>query len=170
MRANTKKMNLDMPQGFGDGTELPVRIIEAQSPGQLPEHLMPDVLVRFFHEKMKPYHDEADDVRRGLDYALSDQPGRGGVVLLAELHHKLVGGLVMLNTGMKGYVPEYLLLFVAVHPESRGRGIGEKLIRQALERVDGAVKLHVEPDNPALRLYQRIGFESKYLEMRCVQP
>ena len=170
MRVSAERMSLDLPQPFDEGAKLPIRIIEARSPDQLPEHLLPDVLVRFFHEKMKPYHDEAADVRRGLDYALSSQAGRGGFVLLVELDHKLVGGLVMLNTGMKGYVPEYLVLFVVVHPEFRGRGIGERLIREALERVDGAVKLHVEPDNPALRLYRRIGFEKKYLEMRYVQP
>jgi ribosomal protein S18 acetylase RimI-like enzyme len=26
--------------------------------------------------------------------------------------------------------------------------------------------LHVEPHNPALRLYERLGYENKYLEMR----
>lgn len=72
----------------------------------------------------------------------------------------------MLNTGMKGYVPENLLLFVAVSPSMRNRGIGAKLVRKAIEISDGNVKLHVEYENPAKRLYERLGFTNKYAEMR----
>jgi ribosomal-protein-alanine N-acetyltransferase len=59
---------------------------------------------------------------------------------------------------------------VAVDPELRGCGIGERLIRTALQRTRGAMKLHVEHDNPARRLYERVGFASKYLEMRLDIP
>ena len=47
-----------------------------------------------------------------------------------------------------------------------GRGIGRRTIERALDQADGPVKLHVEYDNPAKRLYERIGFTSKYAEMR----
>jgi len=36
----------------------------------------------------------------------------------------------------------------------------------AIELCDGDVKLHVEYDNPAKRLYERIGFKNKYADMR----
>jgi len=72
----------------------------------------------------------------------------------------------MLHTGMKGYIPENLLLFVAVEASVRGLGLGEKIINQAIGLCDGDIKLHVEYDNPAKRLYQRLGFTSKYAEMR----
>jgi len=75
----------------------------------------------------------------------------------------------MLHTGMEGYVPKYLLLFVSVAPELRSRGLGRKLIELATSNLDGEVKLHVEYDNPAKRLYERIGFESKYAEMRLTR-
>lgn len=44
----------------------------------------------------------------------------------------------------------------------RGRGVGTTLMRALLVRAARAgvpVTLHVEPFNPALRLYQRLGFE-----------
>lgn len=51
---------------------------------------------------------------------------------------------------------------VAVEPARRGRGIGEALLRELLRaaRARGvdAVSLSVEPDNPARRLYERLGF------------
>ena len=46
------------------------------------------------------------------------------------------------------------------------RGIGGRLIEHCLGLCNGDVKLHVEYDNPAKRLYERLGFESKYAEMR----
>lgn len=128
-----------------------------------------DDLAMFFHEKMQPYHDTLEDVHRGLDYAFSSFPGMGGFVIVAGLNDELVGALTMLRTGMKGYVPENLLLFIAVDPALRNHGIGGQLIERMLTECDGAVKLHVEPDNPARRLYERSGFENKYVEMRCVR-
>lgn len=120
----------------------------------------------FFHETMKPYHDTLEDVRRALDYALVPERGQGGFVMLAHRGETLLGALCMLKTGMGGYIPENILLFVTVDPEGRGQGIGGKLIRHCLDQVEGDVKLHVEYDNPAKRLYERLGFTTDYAEMR----
>lgn len=133
---------------------------------ELPSWISRQELATFFHENMKPYEDTLVDVRRGLDDALGNRPGPGGFVVLAHLDAQLAGALVMLGTGMRGYIPEHLLLFVAVHPSRRNQGIGEQLVRSALERCDGDVKLHVEHENPAKRLYERLGFVSKYADMR----
>jgi len=134
---------------------------------ELPPWAAFDTLAEFLHVVMHPYHDTLPDVRAGLEYAFSDgSDGRDGFAVVAGLDGRLAGAVVFLETGMGGYVPENLLLFVAVDPELRNMGIGRRLIEQALERCDGDVKLHVEPDNPALRLYERIGFTNKYLEMR----
>jgi ribosomal protein S18 acetylase RimI-like enzyme len=67
---------------------------------------------------------------------------------------------------MGGYVPKHILLFVSVLPETRGRGIGGKLIKRSIAECEGDVKLHVEYENPAKRLYERLGFTSDYAEMR----
>ena len=123
-------------------------------------------LAEFLHESLKPFDDPVDEITDGLQYALSDDPGRGGFVLLARRDGEPVGSVVMLRTGMKGYIPENVLLYVAVRPDMRGQGVGGEIIRRALEEAEGNVKLHVEYDNPAKRLYERIGFTSKYAEMR----
>ena len=53
-------------------------------------------------------------------------------------------------------------LAIAVVPSRRGRGYGDELLRALLDqgRKDGfeQISLSVEPDNPALRLYERHGF------------
>jgi ribosomal protein S18 acetylase RimI-like enzyme len=56
---------------------------------------------------------------------------------------------------------ELRLLDIAVLPEWRGRGIGTALIVELVEEAsqDGLLlSLHVELDNPARRLYERLGF------------
>jgi ribosomal protein S18 acetylase RimI-like enzyme len=64
---------------------------------------------------------------------------------------------------------------IAVREDRRGRGIGgallDELITQAGERRVPALSLSVEPDNPALRLYERASFRvirrDKVLTMVC---
>lgn len=54
------------------------------------------------------------------------------------------------------------LVDIALVAECRGSGIGTKLVRGVLERGAAAgkpVTIHVEGFNPALHLYQRLGFE-----------
>ena len=78
----------------------------------------------------------------------------------------MAGIVIMIETGMTDYIPEYFLVYVAVNSKLRGQGIGGKLIDESLAKADGDVALHVEYDNPAKRLYERLGFTSKYAEMR----
>jgi len=50
---------------------------------------------------------------------------------------------------------------IALLPEHRGAGIGAKLLRDLLAEADEvgkSVTIHVERMNPALRLYERLGF------------
>lgn len=126
-------------------------------------------VVEFFHETMKPYEDKPEDIEHALDYAFSREKFAGGFLMLASSADALAGALLMLNTGMKGYVPENILLFVSVNPQLRGQGIGAKLIQRCFDEVEGDVKLHVDFDNPAKRLYERLGMQHKYAEMRLLK-
>lgn len=54
------------------------------------------------------------------------------------------------------------LVDIALMPEARGTGIGSLLLADVLERARKSAKpvtIHVEGFNPALRLYERLGFE-----------
>jgi ribosomal protein S18 acetylase RimI-like enzyme len=62
-----------------------------------------------------------------------------------------------------GYVdPDTPELTIAVVPSRRGKGLGVQLLESLLEqaRSEGyeQISLSVEPDNPALRLYEQHGF------------
>lgn len=131
---------------------------------EFPDWALRERLVRFFHETMQPYHDQVPDIEAALDYALA--PGREGFLMLVRDEQQLLGALTMLDSQMGGFIPRWILLFVSVLPETRGRGVGRQLIERALAECDGPVKLHVEYENPAKRLYERLGFTTKYAEMR----
>ena len=56
---------------------------------------------------------------------------------------------------------EIRIVDIALLPEHRGSGIGTSLLHDLLAEADAAgksVTIHVERLNPALRLYERLGF------------
>ncbi len=61
-----------------------------------------------------------------------------------------------------GYVDEVTPeLTIAVVPERRGRGVGTRLMEELLARTSNeyrAVSLSCDPVNPAMRIYERLGF------------
>jgi ribosomal protein S18 acetylase RimI-like enzyme len=56
---------------------------------------------------------------------------------------------------------EIRIMDIALLPEHRGRGIGRRLVQDVLDEAARSrrfVSLHVEAENPAKRLYERMGF------------
>jgi GNAT superfamily N-acetyltransferase len=105
---------------------------------------------------------------KALEYVFN--PHRGGFVLLGLEDGEIAGAVVINETGMSGYIPENILVYIAVHRDKRGKGYGKLLMENAIRLTKGGVALHVEPENPAVFLYKKMGFTSKYLEMRLAKP
>jgi len=56
---------------------------------------------------------------------------------------------------------EIRILDIALLPEDRNQGLGSSLLKELLAEARDAgkpVRIHVECNNPALRLYERLGF------------
>lgn len=123
-------------------------------------------IASFLFKHLDQYGDKIEDIRKAIDYAFERNNGMGGFVLVAEDGDKILGSVVVNKTGMTGYIPENILVYIAVDREARGMGLGKKLMNKAIETAEGDVALHVEPDNPAKFLYEKVGFTNKYLEMR----
>lgn len=90
----------------------------------------------------------------------------GDVGIIAEVDGKVIGAawLRLWSKGDRGYgylndqTPE---LAIALVPEYRGQGIGTALLKQLLAITQpkfSAICLSIRADNPALRLYERLGF------------
>jgi [ribosomal protein S18]-alanine N-acetyltransferase len=122
--------------------------------------------IDFLFTHLDRFGDPKSAINKCLDYAFSENPSKGGFALAAFYEDKLVGALIMNKTGMSEYIPDNILVYVAVDASYRGKGFGRQIVEESFKHADGDVKLHVEYDNPAKRLYERIGFNTKYAEMR----
>jgi GNAT superfamily N-acetyltransferase len=128
--------------------------------------LTKEQFIDFLFEHLDQFGDPKPDIEKSIDYAFSDAEGKGGFLLAAFHEGELAGALVMNNTGMSGYVPENILVYVAVDSKHRGKGFGGEIVKKSFDIAEGDIKLHVEYDNPAKRLYERVGMKTKYAEMR----
>ena len=126
-------------------------------------------IAQFLDDHLDEYGDNILAIYKCLDYALSKYPHQGGFAVLAKERDELLGALVMCKTGMEGFIPENLLVYIAVHRNYRGEGIGRTLIDKSLTFAKGDIALHVHPDNPAVKLYESVGFQQKYTEMRLLR-
>ena len=125
-------------------------------------------IVNFLFESLEQYGDPKNDIEKCIDYAFGKNEKPGGMVLTAiDSETQEMAGVVIINkTGMDGYIPENILVYIATDKNRRGQGVGKQLMQTALDLSDGDMALHCEPDNPARFLYEKLGFTSKYLEMR----
>lgn len=123
-------------------------------------------IAAFLHKHLESYTDPEPDIRKAIDYALEVNGKLGGMVIVLTNGDTIIGAAVVNKTGMDGYIPENILVYIATHAHFRGQGLGKRLMETTIEYTNGAIALHVEPDNPARFLYQKYGFSSKYLEMR----
>ncbi len=127
-------------------------------------------IIEFLFRHLEQYGDAKPHIDNAVAYALQENDSPGGFVLtLSDDAGEIVGCVVINRTGMEGYIPENILVYIAVDGSRRGKGYGKKLMKKTVDTCEGDIALHVEPDNPAKFLYEKIGFTNKYLEMRYKQ-
>lgn len=123
-------------------------------------------VLEFLFKHLEQYGDAKADIQKCLDYALARAGKPGGIIFTATDGDKMAGAVIINFTGMQDYIPENILVYIATHNAYRGQGIGKELMQLAIAHTEGNIALHVEPDNPAKKLYEKAGFTNKYLEMR----
>jgi ribosomal protein S18 acetylase RimI-like enzyme len=119
-------------------------------------------VAKFLHQHLEQYGDKVEDIQKAIDYVFD----RGGNITVQYLDNEIVGAVVINQTGMSGYIPENILVYIAIDNKYRGKGLGKQLMQKAIESCKGDIALHVEKDNPARFLYEKLGFTNPYLEMR----
>lgn len=125
-----------------------------------------DDIADFLFDHLDEYGDKREHIMQCIGYAFADKPGQDGFILIAHEEEQIVGAVIINHTNMGGFIPEHILVYIAVDGEQRGKGIGKQLMEHIIEATEGDIALHVEPDNPARYLYEKYGFTNKYLEMR----
>jgi GNAT superfamily N-acetyltransferase len=140
-----------------------------QTENELPEWMNLYDIVNFLQTHLMPFDDPKDVISTAVEYALSAHPGGKGFILLATIDKKLLGVIVCIQLNKVGIIPENLIVYVCVHQNYRGKGLGSRLIREAIDCADGDVKLHLEKTNPSIKLYKKLGFNDNYIEMRFLK-
>ncbi|MEJ2003536.1 MAG: GNAT family N-acetyltransferase [Cyclobacteriaceae bacterium] len=143
--------------------------ITTLSPADTVGLIQREEVANFLYKHLDQYGDQKKDILKAIDYALDRGVRPGGFVVVARDGNDIVGAVVVNKTGMSGYIPENILVYIAAHGDYRGKGLGKKLMKTTIDRAEGAIALHVEPDNPARHLYEKMGFTNKYLEMRLAR-
>lgn len=123
-------------------------------------------LIDFLFDNLQEYGDPKSDIEKAVNYALKETTSFGGFIVVSYLDNEISGVVVINQTGMKDYIPENILVYIATHKNLRGKGIGKILMNKTIDTAEGSIALHVEPENPARFLYEKVGFSSKYIEMR----
>ena len=125
-----------------------------------------EALIDFLFDNLQEYRDPKPAIEKAINYSLKETQSFGGFILVSFLQNELSGAVVVNQTGMKDYIPENILVYIATHKNHRGKGIGKMLMQKTIDIAEGSIALHVEPENPARFLYEKVGFSSKYIEMR----
>ena len=125
------------------------------------------IIAQFLYTHLEQYGDTIADITKCMDYVMN--PNKGGNIIVGIDDQKIVGVVILNNTGMKDFIPENILVYIAVDNSQRGKGYGKQLMQKAISIAEGNIALHVEPDNPAKKLYESLGFTNKYLEMRLIK-
>ncbi|MEA2096276.1 MAG: GNAT family N-acetyltransferase [Candidatus Cloacimonadota bacterium] len=131
-----------------------------------PNNLEKIELINFLFEHLQEYGDTKIEIEKAIDYSIKEINSFGGFVMLIEENDKIIGATVFNQTGMGNYIPENILVYIAIHKDYRGKGLGKLLMKEAIEYSKGDIALHVEENNPAKHLYEKLGFTNPYLEMR----
>ncbi|MFT5581643.1 MAG: ribosomal-protein-alanine N-acetyltransferase [Lentimonas sp.] len=123
-------------------------------------------IVNFLFDHLQEFGDPKKDIQKAIDYSIKGFTSFGGFTMLLKEDSVIVGATVVNQTGMGGYIPENILVYIATHKDYRGKGFGRTLMQNAINQAEGDVALHVEASNPAKHLYEKLGFTNPYLEMR----
>ena len=94
--------------------------------------LQKNEIADFLYVHLDEFGDEKEDILKCLDYALSSFGHQGGFVVLARENGAIKGAVVVNQTGMAGYIPENILVYIAVHSDQRGKGVGKELMKKAI--------------------------------------
>lgn len=140
-----------------------MKVFDATIP---PSEIEKKEIVDFLYKNLEQYGDPKADILNCINFAVKDTASFGGFVLVSLDGNTITGTVIVNKTGMDGYIPENILVYIATHKEYRGKGIGKKLMEETLNFAKGDIALHVEANNPARRLYEKYGFTNPYLEMR----
>lgn len=123
-------------------------------------------ITNFLFEYSGDARDTKSAIRKSVLYAAKEVAGLGGYAFIVEDNNDIIGATVVNRTGMNEYIPENILVYIAVKTSFREKGIAKALINHAIKYCDGGISTHINKDNPVIKLFEKQGFKPRNIEMR----
>ena len=106
-------------------------------------------------------------VEGAIRYAMSHDHYAGGFILVMYTRDVQIASVAIVNkTGMNGYFPASILVYLAADTRLKAEGLDDKLIRYVLKVCEGDVLINLEGQEKFSHLYAEAGFDSKPLFLR----
>jgi GNAT superfamily N-acetyltransferase len=84
------------------------------------------VIAQFLYTHLEEYGDKIEDILKCTAYVWT----RGGNIVVGLEDNKIVGVTILNNTNMKDFIPENILVYIAVDNSQRGKGFGKQLMQK----------------------------------------
>jgi len=133
---------------------------------ELPDWINYSEIADFLKDNLRTQEKTEMRIHKTLDYALSSNPRGTGFVILATRKERILGAVVCVQTDTAGFIPENIIAHLCVHKDYRNKGLGTRLVKEAIACSEGPMKAHVQKNNPAAGFLKKFGFKQNYLEMR----
>jgi len=125
-------------------------------------------LINFLCQNHKRGFDVSCDCNLAVEYALKEIPSFGGFVLIAELEANIVAALIVNRSGIQGNNSQNNLVYFEV--KEGFHKIGRNLLDKAIKLSNSDISIHLEPDNPMMDLFVKMGFQPAHVVMRFDAP
>ncbi|MFD1163314.1 GNAT family N-acetyltransferase [Hwangdonia seohaensis] len=123
-------------------------------------------ITNFLYEHSGVFKDTKSAIQKSILYAAKELPGLGGYVFVMENRNEILGAVVVNRTGMNEYLSENILVYVAVKKSFRRKGIAKALIKHTIKYCKGDIAVHINIDNPVIKIFEKQGFKARNIEMR----
>ena len=104
------------------------RNLNIYTPYSKPSEEEKNKIVKFLYKHLEQFGDPEKDILNSVDYVLKEDNSFGGKILTTKIENEIVGAVIINHTGMKGYIPENVLVYIAVHNKYRRKKIGKFLM------------------------------------------
>ncbi len=124
-----------------------------------------DSIVKFLQQNLDGDEVSREAIVEAMDYAVKDRPSFGGFILTANESDKILGAMVVNSTGLE-VNPSNRVVYMAIADQYRGNGVASKLMKRAIELSKGKLALQVSNNPESIRMFEQLGFQTKYVELR----
>ncbi|WNH09819.1 GNAT family N-acetyltransferase [Thalassobellus suaedae] len=123
-------------------------------------------ITNFIYKHSGEFGDSKTAIRKSIMYAAKELPGLGGYVFVMEDGNEIIGAVVVNRTGMNEYLSENIMVYVVVKESYRKKGIAKEIIEHTIKYCKGEIAVHININNPVVKLFEKQGFKSRNIEMR----